>query len=214
LWQNAVVPQWCRITAHENERELNPQPARTETDFRLWLQTELTRRCQHNHDIHFVRSRHSSLWTHQRYRNSFWENEKLRLRSSLIYAEHSAHVPTFKRGFFVKKKTTGKNSVAESAAAYELLAEDAFAFILMVPLRNFGIGERRWFSKPTCMDRTLTGYHDSRGTNRTRNAWSGLSFCEKLTGKIVRTEKFVTNFAPGMTSAALKNLQRQILKWV
>jgi uncharacterized protein (TIGR02147 family) len=40
----------------------------------------------------------------------------------------------------------------------------------------------------------------------------GLGLLTREKGRLVKTKKFITNFEPGMTSSALKNLQKQVIQ--
>jgi uncharacterized protein (TIGR02147 family) len=122
--------------------------------------------------------------------------------------------PRLRAAFTKKAKEKFRNPTTypQQEIPYQLLAEDAFALIsdwyhfAILELFNVEGFQARasWCAKALGISSTEAQMATDRmlrlGLLRTEN------------NKLTRTNKLITNFAPGITSVAHKNLQRQILQ--
>lgn len=181
-----------------------------EADLRLYLQTELTQRCKRNpryslrafaEYLQMDASSISQIISGKR-RASTKVIEKIAERLS-IHPEQKA--------LFLAAANKKAAAAAQPSADYQLLAQDTFHFIS--DWYHYAILELisvdGFQNKPSWIARMLgiTVSEASAAVERMVR----LELIREEEGALVRSHKFVTNFAPGMTSAALKNLQRDIV---
>lgn len=184
-------------------------------EFRLWLQSELTRRCQRNPN-YSLRAFASLLGMDASSVSQILSGKR---KVSTKVVNHICQVldcnPAAKAHFLkhLTSTRTKRNPLQDqSQTEYELLAADAFSFIS--EWYHYGILELvnvdGFQSKNSWIARSLGITSAEAQIAIERMTRLGLLRLEN--GKLFRTDKFVTNFSPGMTSSALKNLQRQILE--
>ena len=184
------------------------------SDFRLWLQQQFTQRCKRNPRYslrafaQLLRMDASSV--SQIFSGKRQASTKVITSTCGILGASPQQQENFINNAKSKFKRS-KTSVTGADRSFELLAEAAFAVIsdwyhiALLELINIDGFDQR----PSWCARTL-----GISTTEAQIAIDRLVRLELLRfedGQLVRTNKLITNFSPGMTSPAHKVLQRQIL---
>ncbi len=192
-----------------------PDKAVGATDFRIWLQIQFTERCKRN-SKYSLRA-FSMLLNSDASSISQIFSGKRQASTKVIskICQILGASPHLQKNFIKKSKAKFKksNTVTEvKELTYELLAADAFsvvsdwyhfAILELINVHDFN-------QSPSWCARTLGISTVEAQMAIERLVRLGLLRFE--TQKLVRTNKLITNFHPGMTSSAHKNLQRQILQ--
>ena len=185
------------------------------SDFRLWLQQQFTQRCKCNPRyslrafaqlLQMDASSVSQIFSGKRQAST-----KVITNACGILGASPLQRETFislAKAKFKRSEMTG----ASQDQSYDLLAEDAFAvvsdwyhFALLELINIDGFDQ-----KPSWCARVL-----GISTAEAQFAIERLVRLKLLRfedGTLTRTNRLITNFSPGMTSPAHKNLQRQILQ--
>lgn len=190
------------------------------SDFRLWLQQQFTQRCKRN-SMYSLRAfamllQMDASSVSQIFSGKRQASTRVITRVCHILSASPQQQETFIKAVKAKFKHSKMLAVDQvhnhdHAHSFELLAEDAFAvvsewyhFALLELININGFDQR-----PSWCARTLGISTTEAQIAIDRMVRLGLLRFEER--KLIRTNKLLTNFAPGMTSPAHKNLQRQIL---
>ncbi len=190
--------------------ELTTSPSKL--NFRLWLQSKLMERCRNNPSYslrafaQFLEMDSSSV--------SQIISGKRKASSKVIskVCEKLSVAPSLRQQFLkegLRKKTT---ALAPSNEAFELMAEDAFAYISnwyhyaileLTSTESFSF-DAQWISRTLSVSVTEVKMAIDRMVR--------LGLLREHAGQLIKTNNFVTNFTPGFTSSGNKELQRQVLQ--
>lgn len=177
--------------------------------FRFWLQSELMQRCKRN--PHYSLRSFANLLGMDASTVSQLISGKRRASTKVItqICDKLSALPELREKFL--KGTQKKNSEVE-AASYEIVAEDVFAFI------------SNWYHYAILELTFADGFENNPGwiarmlgltTTEAKMAIERLIRMGLLSnedGLLKKTNKFITNFAPGQTSAAHKELQKSVIQ--
>jgi uncharacterized protein (TIGR02147 family) len=185
------------------------------TDFRIWLQQQFTDRCKRNPRyslrafaqlIQMDASSLSQIFAGKRKASTKVINGVC----AVLGAE-----PQQQERFVQKAKAKFKSGAGTTDAqdsAYELMSQDAFkvisdwyhfAILELINVDGFQ-GRAAWCARAL----SITTVEAQMALERLER----LSLIRQEEGHWVRTNKMLTNFAPGTTSSAHKHMQRQILQ--
>lgn len=180
-------------------------------DFRLWLQTELTQRCQKN--PRYSLRAFSQLLNMDASSVSQILSGKRQVSIKVIDKIcESLGAPPIQKKAFLQNLNRKRPLLKKNKIPYELMEQDTFACISdwyhfaileMIHLKVFQ-NSASWISKRL----GITSTEVKIALDRLKR----LKLIEEKKGTLVRTKIFLTNFSPGMTSAAHKNLQRQLIQ--
>lgn len=185
--------------------------ATTETinaDFRSWLQKQFTDRCRKNARFS-LRSFARMLDTDPSTVSQILAGKrKVSQKSINKICDRLSAAPTERRRFLPAKGAEG----ATADAAYHQLTADAFA--VMADWYHYAILELtyvkgfqshpRWIGAKLGLSPTEAAIAVER--------LERLELLERVGGRLVKTNAFLTNFADGATAPALRELQRQLLR--
>jgi uncharacterized protein (TIGR02147 family) len=190
-----------------------PGPVKYETGFRVYLQSELTRRCKQN-PRYSLRAFAALLKMDPSSVSQILSGKRNASRKVIehIAARLNLH-PEQTKVFIAKSKKNKEGFVLNDEATenFSLISQDSFSFISewyhyaileLINVENFQ-PQPGWIARSL----GITALEAQAAIERMLRL--GLIYKEE--GRLVRTTKFVTNFSPGETSSALKELQRQIL---
>ncbi len=185
-------------------------------DFRLWLQKEFTDRCKRN-PRYSLRAFAQLLKMDASSISQIFSGKRKASKKVISQACGTLSANSELQNYFIQKSkenfkyaSLGKAKIIEPT--FELLAQDAFAFIsdwyhfaLLELINVEGFNQNpSWCAKSLGITKTEAQIAIERlirlGLFRYENK------------KLVRTNKLITNFSQGMTSPAHKNIQRKILE--
>lgn len=184
-------------------------------DFRFWLQQQFTERCKRNPKYSLRAFAQLLKMDASSISQIFCGKRQVSTKVISQACQILGATPSIQDNFIKNAKSKFKRSDASLPSKelpYELLAEDAFAVISdwyhfaileLINVNNFD-------QRPSWCARTLGISTTEAQIAIDRLVRLGLLRFDEQ--KLVRTNKLITNFAPGMTSSAHKNLQRKILQ--
>lgn len=181
---------------------------KTETDFRRWLQTELTDRCQKN-PRYSLRAFAALLQIEASSVSQILSGKRnVSAKMINVICDRLSATPAQRMAFL---KKSSKGTISSEAIQAHLLALDAFSVIS--DWYHYAILEltqvKKFQSKPAWIARCL-----GISVSEVKIAVERLTRLELLIErdqKYIRCEGLLTNFVPGVSSAGLKNLQRQVI---
>lgn len=184
-----------------------------EPDFRLWLQRQLTVRCQRN-PRYSLRAFSSLLDMDASSVSQILSGKRSASTKVIQKVCQKLDADPRQRDHFLRSAKAKRVSLPSVTPPpeYDVFAEDSMAFIsdwchyAILELVNV----EGFRNKPAWIARALGISALEARIAIERMIRLGLLRIEA--GRLVRTNKFLTNFTPGMTSAAHKKLQRQILE--
>ncbi len=184
-------------------------------DFRIWLQQQFTSRCKRNPKYSLRAFAQMLKMDASSVSQIFAGKRKASTRVISKICDTLSAGPVLKTVFLNEAKAKFKNSkykVTDKKAAFELLAEDAFAVIsewyhfAILELANVND-----FKSQASWCANVLGISTAEAQIAIERL-KRLSLMKEEDGRLIRTNRLLTNFKPGITSSAHKNLQRQILK--
>lgn len=180
--------------------------------FRLWLQSELMQRCKRNSQ-YSLRSFATLLEMDASSVSQIIAGKRKASNKVINHICDKLSAPQDLRQSFMElaqKKTSKTQSKEEHN--YRIVAEDVFAYISN--WYHYAILELTFVdgfeNNPAWIARML-----SLTTTEVKMAIERLIRLNLLSdenGRLTKTNKFITNFAPGQTSAAHKELQKQVIQ--
>jgi uncharacterized protein (TIGR02147 family) len=186
------------------------QKLEIEGDFRLWLQSELTRRCKKN--ARYSLRAFAELLKMDASSVSQILSGKRKPSSKLVDKICSRlGANPLQKDFYIKQASKKKSLIKAEALNFEIISLDAFAVIsewyhyaILVLVDTEGFK-----SDPAAIARSLGITVPEAQIALERLVRLGL--LKVHNGVHKRVSGFVTNFEPGMTSQALKSLQKQVI---
>jgi uncharacterized protein (TIGR02147 family) len=180
-------------------------------DFRLWLQAELTQRCQKN--PRYSLRAFSRLLDMDASSISQIRSGKRKVSTKVIENIcESLSAPPIQKKIFLQNLNRKQPLLKKSKILYELIEQDTFACIsdwyhfAILEMTNLKIFQNSvsWISKRLGITETEVKIALDR--------LKRLKLIEEKNSTLIRKKFFLTNFSPGITSAAHKKLQRQLIQ--
>ncbi|WP_413291057.1 TIGR02147 family protein [Bdellovibrio sp. HCB337] len=184
------------------------------SDFRIWLQQQFTDRCKRNPRYSLRAFAQLLKMDASSLSQIFAGKRKVSTKVITSVCEILGSSPEQQELFIKKAKSKFKyNGTADGQdSSYEVLSQDAFkvisdwyhfAILELINVDGFQ-GRAAWCAKAL----NITTAEAQIALERLER----LSLIRQEDGQWVRTNKLITNFAPGVTSVAHKHMQRQILQ--
>jgi len=183
------------------------------SDFRVWLQQQFTDRCKRN-PRYSLRAFAQLLQMDASSVSQIFSGKRKASTRVITAVCNTLGATSFQQDSFIKRSKAKFKSgqLPPDSRSYELLSEDSFKvisdwyhFAILELLNVDGFqGKASWCARAL----SITTVEAQVALERLER----LSLIRKEGKGWIRTGKLVTNFTPGMTSAAHKHLQRQILQ--